>query len=61
MVTHFDHVTIVVRDVGKAKAFLALLGFMEQQSVVIAGGEFARYMGSAQKEGQIVQETFKCS
>ena len=35
MVTHFDHVTIVVRDVGGAKAFFALLGSMEQQSVVI--------------------------
>jgi hypothetical protein len=35
VVTHFDHVTIVVRDVGGAKAFFALLGFMEQQSVVI--------------------------
>jgi catechol 2,3-dioxygenase-like lactoylglutathione lyase family enzyme len=45
MVTHFDHVTIVVRDVGKAKAFFALLGFMEQQSVVISGGQFSRYMG----------------
>ena len=44
MVTHFDHVTIVVRDVGKAKAFFALLGFVEQQSVVIAGGQFSRYM-----------------
>jgi len=44
MVTHFDHVTIVVRDVGKAKAFFALLGFVEQQSVVISGGQFSRYM-----------------
>jgi catechol 2,3-dioxygenase-like lactoylglutathione lyase family enzyme len=45
MVTHFDHVTIVVRDVDKAKAFFALLGFVEQQSVVISGGQFSRYMG----------------
>jgi catechol 2,3-dioxygenase-like lactoylglutathione lyase family enzyme len=45
MVTHFDHVTIVVRDVDKAKAFFALLGFMEQQSVVISGGQFSSYMG----------------
>src|SRR5215468_589479 len=45
MVTHFDHVTIVVRDVGKAKAFFALLGFVEQQSVLISGGQFSSYMG----------------
>jgi catechol 2,3-dioxygenase-like lactoylglutathione lyase family enzyme len=54
MVTHFDHVTIVVRDVGKAKAFFALLGFIEQQSVVIAGGQFARYMGIADIEAEHV-------
>jgi catechol 2,3-dioxygenase-like lactoylglutathione lyase family enzyme len=45
MVTHFDHLTIVVRDVGRAKAFFALLGFLEQQSVVISGEQFSRYMG----------------
>jgi len=45
MVTHFDHVTIVVRDLGKAKAFFAQLGFVEKQSVVISGGQFAEYMG----------------
>ena len=45
MVTHFDHVTIVVRDVSKAKAFFALLGFIEQQSVVISGQQFSAYMG----------------
>ena len=45
MVTHFDHVTIVVRDVGKAKAFFALLGFVEQQSVLISGRQFSSYMG----------------
>jgi len=45
MVTHFDHLTIVVRDVGKARAFFALLGFLEQQSVVISGEQFSRYMG----------------
>ena len=45
MVTHFDHLTIVVRDVGKAKAFFALLGFLEQQSAVISGEQFSRYMG----------------
>jgi catechol 2,3-dioxygenase-like lactoylglutathione lyase family enzyme len=54
MVTHFDHVTIVVRDVAKAKAFFALLGFMEQQSVVIAGGQFSRYMGISDIEAEHV-------
>ena len=54
MVTHFDHVTIVVRDVGGAKAFFALLGFMEQQSVVISGGQFSRYMGIPDIEAEHV-------
>jgi catechol 2,3-dioxygenase-like lactoylglutathione lyase family enzyme len=45
MITHFDHVTIVVRDVEQAKSFFGLLGFVEQQSVVISGGQFAAYMG----------------
>ena len=54
MVTHFDHVTIVVRDVGKAKAFFALLGFTEQQSVVIAGGQFSSYMGIPEIEAEHV-------
>lgn len=44
MIMHFDHVTIVVRDTGAAKAFFALLGFVERQSVVISGGQFAAYM-----------------
>jgi catechol 2,3-dioxygenase-like lactoylglutathione lyase family enzyme len=45
MVTRFDHLTVVVRELDKAKAFFALLGFVEQQSVVISGGQFSRYMG----------------
>jgi catechol 2,3-dioxygenase-like lactoylglutathione lyase family enzyme len=45
MVKHFDHLTIVVRDVDRAKAFFALLGFKEAMSVVIAGEPFASYMG----------------
>jgi catechol 2,3-dioxygenase-like lactoylglutathione lyase family enzyme len=45
MVTRFDHITIVVREVPKAKAFFALLGFREQQSVVISGEQFSCYMG----------------
>lgn len=45
MIMHFDHVTIVVRDTEEAKAFFALLGFVEQQSVVISGDQFSKYMG----------------
>ena len=45
MILHIDHVTVVVRDVAKAKAFFALLGFIEEKSVVISGPTFARYMG----------------
>ncbi len=44
-VRHFDHLTIVVRDVERAKAFFALLGFKEAISVVIKGPVFADYMG----------------
>jgi catechol 2,3-dioxygenase-like lactoylglutathione lyase family enzyme len=45
MVKHFDHVTVVVRDVEQAKAFFALLGFEEDKAVVISGPTFEHYMG----------------
>ena len=45
MVKHFDHLTIVVRDTDRAKAFFAVLGFKEAMSVTIAGEPFASYMG----------------
>src|SRR5215831_14030808 len=45
MILHIDHVTVVVRDIAKAKAFFSLLGFVEEKSVVISGAQFARYMG----------------
>ncbi len=45
MIKHFDHVTIVVRDVEAAKQFFGLLGFREDKSVVITGPQFAAYMG----------------
>jgi catechol 2,3-dioxygenase-like lactoylglutathione lyase family enzyme len=45
MLKHFDHLTIVVRDVERAKEFFAVLGFKETKSVVIAGEPFASYMG----------------
>jgi catechol 2,3-dioxygenase-like lactoylglutathione lyase family enzyme len=32
MVKSFDHITIVVRDVDKAKTFFGLLGFKETKS-----------------------------
>src|SRR3954452_17259692 len=54
MITHFDHVTIVVSDVEKAKSFFALLGFVEQQTVVISSDQFSRYMGIADIEAEHV-------
>ena len=45
MVKRFDHLTIVVRDIDRAKAFFSVLGFKEAMSVVIAGEPFASYMG----------------
>jgi catechol 2,3-dioxygenase-like lactoylglutathione lyase family enzyme len=45
MIKHFDHITIVVRDVDAAKAFFGLLGFEEGKSVVISGPKFSAYMG----------------
>jgi catechol 2,3-dioxygenase-like lactoylglutathione lyase family enzyme len=45
MIKHFDHVTIVVRDIEAAKRFFGLLGFHEDKSVVIAGPPFSAYMG----------------
>lgn len=45
MVKSFDHVTIVVRDVEKAKHFFALLGFKETKAAVISGKVMEDYMG----------------
>lgn len=45
MAKHFDHLTIVVRDLGRAKAFFGALGFKEAVAVVITGEPFASYMG----------------
>ena len=45
MVRHFDHLTVVVRDVEAAKRFFSLLGFEHERSVVISGEVFADYMG----------------
>ena len=45
MLRHFDHLTIVVRDLDRAKEFFAVLGFRETVSVVITGEPFSGYMG----------------
>lgn len=45
MIRHFDHVTIVVKDVEAAKRFFGLLGFKEDKDVVIKGPQFSAYMG----------------
>ena len=45
MVKRFDHVTIAVRDLDRAKAFFGLLGFVEDKAVVISGPIFSAYMG----------------
>jgi catechol 2,3-dioxygenase-like lactoylglutathione lyase family enzyme len=44
MVRRFDHVTVVVTDMEKAKKFFGLLGFEEVMSVVISGERFSDYM-----------------
>jgi hypothetical protein len=41
MVRSFDHLTIVVDDLAKAKRFLGLLGFREAKSVIILGPTMA--------------------
>ena len=45
MVKHFDHATIVVRDLDRAIVFFELLGFALDKSVVIKGETFSSYMG----------------
>ncbi|MGB5136417.1 MAG: VOC family protein [Prochlorococcaceae cyanobacterium] len=45
MVSHFDHVTVVVRDVDAAKRFFALLGFEVDKDLVISGPTLSSYMG----------------
>lgn len=44
-ITHFDHVTVCVSDLGAAKRFFRLLGLEEDKAVVISGERFASYMG----------------
>jgi catechol 2,3-dioxygenase-like lactoylglutathione lyase family enzyme len=47
MVKSFDHVTIVVRDLDRAKRFFALLGFAETKVAVVRGKQMEDYMGVA--------------
>ena len=54
MVRHFDHMTIAVRDLDRARRFFGLLGFKEIISTVIAGEPFASYMGVAGIEAEHV-------
>jgi catechol 2,3-dioxygenase-like lactoylglutathione lyase family enzyme len=44
MLTHFDHVTVAVRDIDAAKDFFTALGFEEVKDVVIRGERMDRYM-----------------
>jgi len=45
MIQRFDHVTIVVRDLERARTFFGLLGFVEDKAVVIKGPMMDAYMG----------------
>jgi catechol 2,3-dioxygenase-like lactoylglutathione lyase family enzyme len=54
MVKHFEHVTVVVRDVEPAKNFFGLLGFQHEQSVIISGDKFSKYMGVDRIEAEHV-------
>ena len=45
MITHFDHVTVGVRDLDRAKEFFGILGFEVDKDVVIKGQRFSNYMG----------------
>ena len=47
MVKGFDHCTVVVKDLDRAKDFFSLLGFEEDRSVVISGPVVEAYMGVA--------------
>ena len=44
MLTHIDHVTLVVADIADARRFFSLLGFEEDKAVVISGSVMDRYM-----------------
>ncbi len=45
MIRSMDHVSIVVNDLDRAKAFFSVLGFEVEHNSVIKGKTFADYMG----------------
>lgn len=53
-VTGFDHLTLVVDDVGEARHFFGLLGFREVADVVAQGPTMADYMGIPDWEAEHV-------
>jgi catechol 2,3-dioxygenase-like lactoylglutathione lyase family enzyme len=59
MVKSFDHLTIVVRDLDKANAFFALLGFRETQVAIIRGKLMEDDMGVAGIEADHVTLTLE--
>jgi len=44
MIKNVDHITLAVTHVEEAKKFFSLLGFEEEQSVVIQGDNFSNFM-----------------
>ena len=50
----FDHMTVVVEDLGAAKRFFGLLGFREHVAVVASGPRVSDYMGISQWESDHV-------
>lgn len=54
MVRRFDHLTVAVRDLDRARRFFAVLGFREEIATVIAGEPFASYMGVPEIEADHV-------
>jgi catechol 2,3-dioxygenase-like lactoylglutathione lyase family enzyme len=54
MITHFDHVTVAVRDLQAAIDFFSLLGFEEDKRVVIKDEPFSGYMGVSDIEADHV-------
>jgi catechol 2,3-dioxygenase-like lactoylglutathione lyase family enzyme len=50
----FDHMTVVVTDLGEARRFFGLLGFVERIAVVASGEMIARYMGIPEWEADHV-------
>lgn len=45
MIKSFDHVSIVVKDLDRAKNFFCVLGFEVEHDAVIKGERFSNYMG----------------